>query len=82
MASFDWKQVSEKNLDELYNSDVRGYKEWQQLIKMLPESSDAEQPDMLLEAFDKFLIQLEQIDPQPNYIPNVRFALARRRTDC
>ena len=32
MASFDWRQVSEINLDERYNEEARGYKEWQQLI--------------------------------------------------
>ncbi len=64
MASFDWRIVSVDAL-ERYDESVLGYQAWRQLVAMLREFLQSDQPDPFLAAFDEFLRQIQQIESAP-----------------
>ena len=65
MASFDWRVIPAEVL-ERYDERVLGYQAWRQLIYMLREFLQREEPDPFLAAFDEFLRQLQQIEEGPS----------------
>jgi len=65
MASFDWRSISGDLLDR-YDERVLGYQAWRQMIYMLREFLQQEEPDPFLAAFDEFLRQLQQIEDGPS----------------
>jgi len=77
MADFDWRQTPGDTLNR-YHDGVLGYQAWRQLLAVIHDFLNAEEPNPFLAAFDEFLHQLQQT----NYGPKVcRVFVSHQRAD-